>query len=422
MVVAVDVELVAVLVDVVEALIIAVVVEVNTMFVADLFVLLALGVGMFGLAVGGVTDDSAPVLTDVLAALAAALVVSLIVPMRNTVVLPSVSPGSGRARRRRQPRIKLPWTLNHDEPVRTDKVYRYAVVTLVPSSSSFPLFSHAGMAGPDETLATGPPPDNTVSWDKFVFLYNPGYREATAVVSQTVQANSPIIRALDFAAASPAGLYVPAADPPIYITNRSPPSGDPLRARCVDAHIMVKVKAGASTFGTLVVGKLGANLRGLSSAAARAALMADFHTVKRFDIKGGVTTLVLPAGLANRESYGDFHTGSGSTGDTYTQEPFSGWIIACQSLSWASTDPPPTITFMTMESLQTELSLDVNHLQCTTKQVPVHAAATSLTQSAGLDKVRTISGDTQPKDVLHAAHAARVPGGGFLSRDMVGMK
>lgn len=251
------------------------------------------------------------------------------------------------------------------------------------------------------------PGDGAVSAHLALFCWNPGYRSC-----QLMCFGSNVNGAVDSynlgpggAGSSTSGHYGVANDPPITDLNGSP---DPSRARAIDSNLSIRIKAGAGTYGTLVLGKMYGSLSGLAPMDVRQALMDDRHSVKRIEFGGGITTYLAKAGLANRDKYGDWNN-SPLTNEIGIQEgdPLGGLFIVFEALEKATTDPAPQVTFLSNTIVQTELGLARNHLITREPQVTVVQGSNSMETGANrsADGAKKSPNEADQKQGTLADHA-----------------
>jgi hypothetical protein len=353
---------------------------------------------------------------------------------------------SGHAHAPRHPR----WSLHHEEMTRADTVFEYIVRQLVaaPIAQTVQGGSQNGniafLASAGITDFTTLVPNSFGRWDEFVGGYYPCYSENCLGLFPTNQVNPnndglfpPITESmagvlvrrwgnpndtvhsrgnLCCVEQDPCAIRVNAGlgihtteDVPSRTIGTGADTGNgsapnkalsTLRGRVYDAKLHLRIRCGASTYGTLVVAKANQQLCVLSAAEARVRMIGDHHHVKRYPLKAGLNTFVLSPGLMDKTLYGRFHNGvspqfpvvgcsehndgvatSGNSAqaintrlnlalaNTEKLEPFGGFLFCLQDMVIGPMDGPPLMTVCTATFVQTELSLDSNHLATVEKRV-----------------------------------------------------
>lgn len=364
---------------------------------------------------------------------------------------------SGHAHAPRHPR----WSLHHEEMTRSDTVFEYIVRQLVAGSvaqTSQGGDQHGNIAYKIQPFPAGTSnftslaPNTIGRWDEFVGAYYPCYSEnclglfPTNEMNQAANGTYPVIQEsmagvlyrrwgnpndtvnsrgnLCCVEQDPCAIRVNAglgafttADNQPSKTGAGEDTGNgeaankalsALRGRVYDGKIHIRIRCGASTYGTLVVAKANQQLCVLSASDARERMISDHHHVKRYPLKAGVNTFLLSPGLMDKTLYGRFHNGvspqfpvvgcgahnqempAGTTGDaqsaiktrlnkalvmTEKLEPFGGFLFCLQDMIIGPMDGPPLMTVCAATFMQTELTLDSNHLATVEPRVKLDDAA-----------------------------------------------
>lgn len=308
-------------------------------------------------------------------------------------------PGGGRG-------AKSPiWSLYHDAPTRTDHVYSFMRMTLDGFFGY--VVSSTGVITWTDGSTDIHPADGKASPGQVVFCWNPGYRSCQLTCLSTGAGNAIGSYDLGPGGSSTGSHYGVSNDPPITDLNWTSAGSDPSRARSIDSNLCLRIKCGASTYGTLIIGKMYGSLTNGTVAQVREALIADRHSVKRIEFTGGMHTFSVKAGMANRDMYGDWKNAPLSNHMTINEDdPMGGLFIVFETLEKGLHDPNPELTLMSNTLIQTELGLARNHLVTREKVVPLHQGACHIEgegRSAGT--VTPLKGGKDPKTVTLDCHA-----------------
>lgn len=165
-------------------------------------------------------------------------------------------------------------------------------------------------------------------------------------------------------------------------------------------------------------------------------MIGDHHHVMRYPLKAGNNTFILTPGLHDKTLYGRFHNGvapqfpvigciphtdptvtAQADGDTATAietrlnrlltggkllEPFGGFLFCLQDMIIGPMDGPPLMTICSAVFVQTELSLDSNHLATVERRQP--ADTTGKDKSEKTSPVEKSNSDTPPQNELMSSH------------------
>jgi len=289
-----------------------------------------------------------------------------------------------------------PWTLDHDQPTRTDHVIERVVTNLGPARTEPYVDAFAG---------------DYVAYNGFVCVFCPRYSPVNMAVLSTL--GTATLDGTDMDASAPLTQRTSTQDPPQYLTNSPSDSTAILRGRAVDGHMTITIKMGASSFATLLVTRLTRALRFMTVSQARAAMLGDLHMVKRFNMKPGSNTVRFPCGIHDTAEYGTWHTGStpAPTSQDSINQPASGltsWIFCIEDYAVGTQDFTPRMTITAMSTIQTELSLALNHLKSEHQTIPLSRVvntmegklgeASSTSGAADHLTLANIHSKTQPKD------------------------